>query len=107
MTSEINDFSLISDIRTAFPDITIPDIKTFYETAVYPCRNIFTGFPAWREIKRSGLYSKGNREMSLLNAAKVLCDEFSTLTFSEKTEIIISDETIQEFVNGVLDSNGS
>ena len=43
--------------------------------------------------------------METLNTAKVLCDEFSNMTFSEKTEIIISDERIQEYIDGVLDSN--
>lgn len=106
MQTDINNSTLISDVRTAFRDLKLPDIAAFYSDVIYPCRDIFTGSPEWHEIKRSGLYGRGMRDISLLNAAKVLCDEFSALTFSEKTEIIISDKSIQDYVNSVFSENG-
>lgn len=106
MQTDINNSTLISDIRRAFPEITLPDVGAFYSDVICPCRNIYAGTPAWDTVKRSGLYGRGTRVMSLLNTAKVLCDEFSALTFSEKTEIIISDETIQKFVDNILNDNG-
>ena len=102
----INDSRLLQDVKTAFPDIKLPDLDVFYADVIYNCRDIFSGSPGWREIKRSGLYGKGLRKMSVLNSAKVLCDEFSALTFSEKTEINISDENIRNFVGNVLNDNG-
>lgn len=44
--------------------------------------------------------------MNLLNVAKVLCDAFSDLTFSEQCEIIIDNETYRTYVNDVLENNG-
>ncbi|MBP5780336.1 MAG: phage portal protein [Clostridia bacterium] len=102
----VNDSRLLQDVKAAFPDIKLPDLDVFYADVIYNCRDIFSGSPAWRQVKRSGLYGRGLREMAVLNSAKVLCDEFSALTFTEKTEIKISDDTIQKFVDGVLKDNG-
>ena len=102
----VNDSRLLQDVKTAFPDIKLPDVDVFYADVIYNCRDIFSGSPGWREIKRSGLYGKGLRKMSVLNSAKVLCDEFSALTFSEKTEINISNENIRNYVDSVLNDNG-
>lgn len=44
--------------------------------------------------------------MNLLNVAKVLCDAFSDLTFSEQCEITIDSEPYQTYVNDVLEANG-
>lgn len=102
----VNDSRLLQDVKTAFPDIKLPDVDIFYSDVIYNCRDIYTDLPPWREVKRSGLYGKGLREVSQLNTAKALCDEFSALTFTEKTEIKISDDTTQKFVDVVLKDNG-
>lgn len=98
--------SLPADVRQAFPDLKFPLIDDYYTNIIYPCRDIYAGEPAWKTVKRSGLYSNGERQMSVLNAAKLLCDELTALTFSEATEINISDSTLQEYIDGVLEDNG-
>lgn len=106
MFSDINDTRLIQDVKTAFPDLRFTDESRFYDNVIYRCRDIYTGSPEWRKTKRSGLYRHGLRDMSLMNSAKVLCDEFSALTFSEKTEVTVSDSRVQQFVNSVFEKNG-
>lgn len=97
---------LIEDIKTAFPDIKIPDLQNYYADVIGTCRDVFGGEPHWKVTKKSGLYSSGTRNMSLLNVSKVLCDEFAKLTFSEKTGINISDASVQKYVDSVLKDNG-
>lgn len=98
--------SLLADVRQAFKDITFPMIDDYYTDVIYPCRDIYAGVPPWHTVKRSGLYGKGTRDMAVLNTAKMLCDELTALTFSEKTEIIVSDRTLQEYIDNVLEANG-
>lgn len=44
--------------------------------------------------------------MNMLNTAKVLCDCFSDLTFSEQVEITIDDDTYQKYIDKQLNVNG-
>lgn len=106
MYSDMNNTRLIADAKKAFPDIAFPESDKFYSDVIYVCRDIYCGSPGWRTVKKSGLYSGGLRDMSLINAAKVLCDELTALTFSERTSVIISDNAINDYVNRVLDDNG-
>ena len=97
---------IYADVQRAFPELKLDTTGSrFYSDVIAVCKDIYSGSPPWKSVKRAGLSSKGQRDMETLNTAKVLCDEFSNMTFSEKTEIIISDERIQEYINGVLDSN--
>jgi len=106
ISDNTNDSRLIADVEAAFPDISLPDLKIYYADIIGGCRNIFAGDPPWRSVKRSGLFKSGNRDMSMINSAKVLCDEFSALTFSEKTEVCISDPAVKKYVGHVLADNG-
>ncbi|MCX7658845.1 MAG: phage portal protein, partial [Oscillospiraceae bacterium] len=67
---------------------------------------MYKSCPPWRKVKKGGLYAKGDRNMSLMNVAKVLADEFSNLTFSEQVEITTSVPEYQEYLNRVLQENG-
>jgi A118 family predicted phage portal protein len=97
---------IYADVQRAFPDLKLDTTGSrFYADVIAVCKDIYMGSPPWKSVKRAGLSSKGQRDMETLNTAKVLCDEFSNMSFSEKTEIIISDERIQEYINGVLDAN--
>lgn len=97
---------ILSDVRSAFDEKQLPDGDTYYSTVIPECRDIYGGAPPWKRVKKSGLYSSGEREMNGLNMAKILCDEMSTLTFTEQTAINVSDERLQEFIDGVLSDNG-
>lgn len=99
---------IIDDVTAAFPEKKIAKISGYYDTVISECANIYKGKPPWEMTKRGGLYSskKTNRRRELLNTGTVLCNEFSAMTFSEKLEISISDEGVQEYVNEVLDDNG-
>ncbi|MGN1415686.1 MAG: phage portal protein [Oscillospiraceae bacterium] len=56
-------------------------------------------------MKRSGLYSRGERELALVNGAKVLCDTLSDMTFGQQVDIIIGNKNKQKFVDRVLQDN--
>ena len=97
---------IYADVQRAFPELKLDTTGSrFYSDVIAVCKDIYMGSPPWKRVKRAGLSSKGQRDMETLNTAKVLCDEFSNMSFSEKTEIIISDERIQAYIDGVLDSN--
>lgn len=93
-------------IRQAFPEQNVPDVAGYYDTHISLWKQIFENEPPWKEVKRSGLYKKGKRKMKLLNAAKVLCDCFSDLTFSEQCEITIDDGACQDYITQQLERCG-
>lgn len=96
---------VIYDAMTAFPDEKIPDIEWYYDDVISECMDIFSGNPPWKYVKKSGLYALGERKMSMLNAAKVLCDIMSDMTFGSQVDIRISDKSIQKFVLDTLQKN--
>lgn len=88
----------ITQIRTAYPNENIADVNSYYSEYIDKWKDIFENNPPWRKVKRGGLYKKEKREMDRLCVAKVLCDCFSDLTFSEQCEITVDDEVYQEYV---------
>lgn len=96
----------ISDIKTAFPDTSAPDIENYYQNKIQTWRNVFEGHPPWETVSVQGLEKKQERPMNMLNTAKVLCDCFSDLTFSEQVEITIDDDAYRKYVDKQLNSNG-
>lgn len=96
----------ISEIKAALKAVHIPDIDSYYNDKIRNWKNIFEGHPPWQAVKVHGLKKKEERKMNMLNTAKVLCDCFSDLTFSEQAEITIDDETYQQYVNEQLNKNG-
>lgn len=96
----------ITQIKTAFPDACVPDIDGYYSKQINGWRNVFEGHPPWEKVKIHGLKKREDRKMNMLNTAKVLCDCFSDLTFSEQVEITIDDETYQKYIDKQLNVNG-
>lgn len=96
----------ISEIKASLKAVHIPDIDSYYNDKIKNWKNIFEGCPPWQAVKVHGLKKKEERKMNMLNTAKVLCDCFSDLTFSEQAEITIDDETYQRYVNEQLNENG-
>ena len=96
---------IISDAVSVFPETDIADMHGFYSEVISLCSDIFRGEPPWKTVKRSGLYGQGEREISRLNAAKVLCDQFADMTFGQQVDIIIGDKDKQRFVDRVLQEN--
>ena len=97
---------IVSDVQRAFPEITVPDISGYYSECIDRWKDIFENNPTWKSTKKSGLHSKGDRKLNMLNAAKVLCDCFSELTFSEQVNIVIDDKGYQKYIDECLDNNG-
>lgn len=97
---------IVSDVQRAFPEITVPDISGYYSECIDRWKDIFENNPTWKSTKKSGLHSKGDRKLNMLNAAKVLCDCFSELTFSEQVNIVIDDKDYQKYIDECLDNNG-
>lgn len=94
----------ISDIKRAFPDLDIIDLSDYYEK-IKCWKSIFQNSPPWGKVKKSGLYKKGDRCMNKLNVAKVLCDAFADLSFSEQVEIKTGNDLYDEFVSKILNQS--
>lgn len=97
---------IISEAQRAFPQAKIPHEEEYYRTVIAACAEIYKGEPPWTYVKRSGLYGKGERRMSMLGGAKVLCDSLAALTFSSQADIYCADHRQQELVERVLQDNG-
>ena len=96
----------ISDIKTAFPDVCAPNTDSYYSEKIARWRKVFEGHPPWEKVKFHGLKKKADRPMNMLNTAKVLCDCFSDITFSEQVEITVDDENFQQYITEQLNENG-
>lgn len=96
---------IIFETSQAFPEISIPFDDVYYDDIISVCKTVFSGAPPWKKVKRSGLYGRGERDMALLNAAKVLCDTMSDLTFGRQADVIIDDPVKQQYVRNVLQNN--
>lgn len=97
--------NILQDAKQAFPNLEILNLTDNYKDMGLH-KHIFQNNPPWRHTRASGLYAKGFRNRKLLNAAKVICDEFSAMTFSEQVEITLDNEAYQEYINGVLNKTG-
>lgn len=95
--------NIISDAQRVYGK-NVPELGAFYKR-IELWNAVFSNRPPWARVKKSGLFSSGEREMSRLGAAKALADEFSRLTFSEKMEISAA-EPYREYVLKVLEENG-
>lgn len=93
--------NIIKGAKSVWQDKTLPDYENYY-LLIDGWKKIYQGDPAWLKIHTR----RGERTMSQLRTAKVLCRELSALTFSEQVEISISDNRCNEFVQSVLQSNG-
>ena len=97
----------ISDIQTAFPEAKLPDLNDYYTKKIKMWQEVFEGNPNWKTVKRPMLKGKDtSRTMGMLNVAKVLCDCFADLTFSEQVEITVDGEDYQNYINEQLNANG-
>lgn len=90
----------------AFPDTKIPLEEEFFRNVIEVCGNIYRGEPPWAYVKRSGLYGKGERRISQLGCAKVLCDSLASLTFSSQADIFCKSPLQQEYALRILQENG-
>ena len=86
--------------------MNVPNVGTYYSKHIDVWKDIYENNPPWEIVNRSGLAPKKEQsKISKLNVAKVLCDAFSDLTFSEQCEITIDSKPYQTYVNDVLESN--
>lgn len=96
---------IITDAARAFPEAAVPSAEGYYDDMISLCDSIYRGEPPWKIVRRSGLYGKSDREMSMVNAAKVLCDQMADMTFGQQADIIVSDREKQDYLNRVLQKN--
>ncbi len=68
--------------------------------------DIYSGAPAWGEVKTRSISRKYKRRMSRLNMAKLLCDEFSHKVFTEQVEITAGNDRYDEWLKIFLDREG-
>ncbi len=90
---------------TLYPFEGLPDLSADYND-IDAAYQIFSSDPPWKSAKKSGLYHSGYRTVNMLNAAKILCDYFSQLIFSEQVSICADNASCQEFIESSLNSSG-
>lgn len=95
--------NIITDAKRVYGR-AVPELGSFYNR-IGLWNAVFSNRPPWARVKRSGLFSTGEREMSRLGAAKVIADEFARLTFSERISISAAEPYIG-YINKALDDNG-
>ncbi len=98
--------NIASDAQRAFGLNSVPVSGDFYTDKIALCNSIYSGDPPWRYVRKSGLYGKGYRRMSMLNCAKVLCDNLAQLTFSNQVDISSANSAHYDFIMTVLQENG-
>lgn len=96
---------LPEEYGTAFPKEDIPELAEHYGR-MYLWRELYRGYPKWRQVRRSGLYKSGKRDMNLLNTGVQLCDELTRLCFAEQVEIACEIEEYKEYIDRVIEKNG-
>ena len=96
--------NICDEVRCAFPEVNVPDLSGYY-LATDNFMRIFSGDPDWRFVKKSGLYNSGTRSISLINAAKVLCDRLSALILAEFPDFCFQNSQCGDFINSVLQQN--
>lgn len=96
--------SIYTEIKQAFPKLTIPDISDYYTREIEPAKRVYQGSPPWKQVKHAGVKKK-HRDMALLNAAKVVCDKMAALTYSEQCEITATDGDCQRIIGDTLEAN--
>ena len=69
-------------------------------------KNIYSGAPPWKIVRRAGLQRGRSRSMSLMNTAKLLCDEFAHKIFAEQVEITTGNDAYDEWLRDFLDREG-
>ncbi|MBQ7003359.1 MAG: phage portal protein [Oscillospiraceae bacterium] len=97
--------SILQDTAQAWPDMHLLQLEENYRHMGLHKR-IFGGAPPWDRAKASGLYARGTRRRKLMQAAKVVCDEFSALTFSEQVEITLDHAPYQDYIMRTLNEVG-
>lgn len=97
--------NILQDAKQAFPEMELLNLSENYKAMEFH-KKIFQNVPPWRRTRASGLYAKGFRNRKLLNAAKVICDEFSAMTFSEQVEITLDNEQYQKYINDTFNKTG-
>lgn len=80
--------------------------SAYYSDCIARWKSVYENQPAWKTVKKGGLFSRGDRQLLRLNMAKVLCDELSSLTFSEQCEITLDNKEYQFYVDRALNGNG-
>lgn len=96
--------SIYTEIKQAFPQLTIPDISDYYTREIEAAKKVYQGSPPWKQVKHAGVKKK-HRDMALLNAAKVVCDKMAALTYSEQCEITATNEDYQKIIEDTLEAN--
>lgn len=92
---------ITKNAAVAFPNADLPALESFY-SKINTWSDVYKGTPSWNKVKRSGLYKSGDRAMNLLNTAKVVCDSFSDLCFTEQVDVVCSDSSCQDYLLDVL-----
>lgn len=98
--------TIVSDVQKAFPELSIPNVSSYYTGEIQKWLNIFENNPPWKKTKRNALINRNVRIINMLNTAKVLCDTFADLTFSEQCKITVNNEQYQKYIDEQLNING-
>ncbi len=90
---------------SVYPFADLPDLSADYND-IDNYMQIFSGNPSWKTAKKSGLYHSGYRSVHMMNTAKVLCDFFSQLIFSEQVSVSADNPCCQKYLDDVFNKSG-
>ena len=95
------------EYRDVFELDGVPAYREFYNFQMLPAKAIYRGiYKPWHVIPAPTIGDKDRkRELARMNIGKAVCAELAGLVFSEGVKIDISDETLQAFVEHVLEKN--
>jgi A118 family predicted phage portal protein len=96
--------SAFKNVKTALKHKNIPSHGGYFKN-IEEWEKIYKGGGDWMTVARGGI-NGGTRKINQFNAAKLVCNEFLNLTFSEQVDISISDENLHKYVNQVLQDGG-
>ena len=97
---------MIDKMRQAFPKEEFPGDSGFYGSYIDGWQAVYEGRPQWRRVKRAGLNKGTERQMNMLNTAKILCDEFAHKCFAEQVDISCGSKEYDDFILDFLCREG-
>ncbi len=96
---------IAENVHKIYPSLYSSETAKYY-SYISEWNNIYSGSPPWAMVRFNKGKTHGERRRFLLGAAKLLCDKFSTLTFSEQCDITVTVPEYKEYLDKVLNRTG-
>lgn len=96
---------LVKKVKSVSELRSIPVEDSFYNL-IDKWKHLYSGYlPEFHDTTSKSIEGQKKRQRATLNMAKVVSQEMASLVFNEKCSISISDDTVSEYIDRVLDNN--